>query len=97
MENVLLRWRSVSERYGVAVALTAAAWLVHFWFGPPYLDSDLGYFAFMVAVFLTSMLTGFGPGIAASFSSAGLTVIPNIVTTGWDRAELAHFLFVSAE
>ena len=66
----MLRWRSSGVRYAFATAITAAASLLYVAAGPPSLNSDLRYFGFTLAVLLSSILGGFGPGLLATFLAA---------------------------
>ena len=76
----MLRLRSPFARYGLAVAATALASLLRFLSGPPDVHSDLSYFGFTVAIFVSSILGGLGPGLFATglsaFASAYLFLAP---------------------
>src|SRR5215472_5403340 len=76
----MLRLRSLSARYGLAVGATALASLLHFLTGSPDVDSDVMYFGFTVAVLFASTVGGLGPGLLATglsaFASAYLFLSP---------------------
>ena len=65
-----MRLRSIAARYGLALAATALASLVHFLIQGPGVDSDLPYFGFTLAILVTALEGGVGPGLVA----AGLSV-----------------------
>src|SRR5438552_523760 len=53
-------------RYGGAVVLTFVASLVYLLAGPPDVNSDLRYFGFALAVVISAILGGLGPGLLAT-------------------------------
>lgn len=65
-----LRIRSRSGRYGFAVAASTLASLLYFCSRPQDIDTDLAYFGFNLAVLLTSLVCGRGPGLLATAISA---------------------------
>ena len=62
----MIQWRSSWERYALAVVVTAVASLLYILAGPADVDSDLRYFGFTLAVLISSILAGLGPGILAT-------------------------------
>jgi PAS domain S-box-containing protein len=68
----MLRLQSPWTRYGLALAATEVASLLYFLAGPRYVDSDLRYFGFLLAVAASALLGGLGPGLLATgFSALG--------------------------
>jgi len=71
-EADMLRLQSPWTRYGLALAATEVASLLYFLAGPRYVDSDLRYFGFLLAVAVSALLGGLGPGLLATgFSALG--------------------------
>ena len=66
----MARLRSSLTRYGLAVAATALASLLHFISGARDVDSDVMYFGFTGAVLVSSILGGLGSGLLATALSA---------------------------
>lgn len=75
----MMRLRSPSARYGLALAATALASLFQFLTGPN-VGSDVTYFGFTAAILIASILGGLGPGLLATglsaFASAFLFLAP---------------------
>jgi PAS domain S-box-containing protein len=67
----MLRLQSFSTRYGMALVSPAIASFLTFLAGPRYLDSEVSYFGFMIAVLASALLGGLGPGLLAT----GLSVL----------------------
>jgi PAS domain S-box-containing protein len=76
----MLRLRSSTARYGLALVATALASLLYFLSGPVELGSDIHYFGFILAVLVAAILGGMGPGLLATalsaFASAYLLLPP---------------------
>src|ERR1035438_1787365 len=62
----MLRLQSFSTRYGMALVSPAIASFLTFLAGPRYLDSEVSYFGFMIAVLASALLGGRGPGLLAT-------------------------------
>ncbi len=75
-----LRIEAEPAKYGTALIATGAASLLYLLGGPPDVDSDIRYFAFALAILVTSLLGGLGPGLLATglsaFASAYLLLPP---------------------
>jgi PAS domain S-box-containing protein len=68
----MLRLQSPWTRYGLALFATEIASLLYFLAGPDYVDSDIRYFGFLLAVAVSSLLGGLGPGLlATAFATLG--------------------------
>jgi PAS domain S-box-containing protein len=68
----MLRLQSPWTRYGLALAATEIASLLYFIVGPDYADSDVRYFGFLLAVVVSAILGGLGPGLLATgFAALG--------------------------
>jgi PAS domain S-box-containing protein len=68
----MLRLQSPWTRYGLALAATEIASLLYFFAGPDYADSDIRYFGFLLAVVVSALLGGLGPGLLATgFATLG--------------------------
>jgi PAS domain S-box-containing protein len=68
----MLRLQSPWTRYGLALFATEIASLLYFIAGPDYVDSDIRYFGFLLAVAASSLLGGLGPGLlATAFAALG--------------------------
>jgi PAS domain S-box-containing protein len=78
--NMPHRLQSSGGRYGLAVLITATAFLIYLHAGMPDLDSDVRYFGFAIAVLLSSVTAGLGPGLfatgLASLASAYFLLAP---------------------
>ena len=76
----MLRFRSLPGRYGFAIAATVLASLLYLLPGQAEIDADLTYFGFNLAILITSLLCGLGPGLLATaisaFASAYLLLQP---------------------
>jgi PAS domain S-box-containing protein len=76
----MLRFRSLPGRYCFAIAASILASLLYFLSGRVELDADLTYFGFNLAILITSLLCGLGPGLLATaisaFASAYLLLPP---------------------
>ena len=70
-ENFMARLSSSAARYTVALLATGLASLLHVWSGPLEVDSDVHYFGFVLAVLVTALFGGMGPGLLAT----GLSVL----------------------
>jgi PAS domain S-box-containing protein len=70
----MARLRSGLARYGLALAATTLASLLHLISGAPEVDSDVMYFGFTGAVLVSSVLAGFGPGLVATALSVFASV-----------------------
>ncbi len=74
------RLQSFWPRYAVAVVTTATASVVYLHAGLPDVDSDVKYFGFAIAVLISSLAAGLGPGLLATalsaFASAFLLLAP---------------------
>ena len=66
----MFRLSSSPARYGVAIGATALASLLYFVSGPVEVDSDLHYFGFVLAVLVSALIGGIGPGLLATCLSA---------------------------
>jgi PAS domain S-box-containing protein len=66
----MLRLSSPAARYGVALVATALASLLYFWSGPAEVGSDIHYFGFVMAVLLSALVGGMGPGLLATCLAA---------------------------
>ena len=68
----MLRLQSPWTRYGLALFSTEIASLLYFLAGPDYVDSDVRYFGFLLAVAASALLGGLGPGLLATgFAALG--------------------------
>jgi PAS domain S-box-containing protein len=68
----MLRLQSPWTRYGLALAATEIASLLYFFAGPNYADADIRYFGFLLAVVVSALLGGLGPGLLATgFAALG--------------------------
>jgi PAS domain S-box-containing protein len=67
------RLRSSWERYLVAVVAVAGASLLYLLAEPQGVDSDVRYFGFTMAVLLSSVVAGVGPGLLATTMAAFVT------------------------
>ncbi len=65
-----LRLQSFWRRYAIAVATTATASLIYFHVGVPHIESDVRYFGFAIAVLISSVTAGLGPGLLATALAA---------------------------
>ena len=76
----MLRFRSLPGRYGFAIAASIVASLLYFLSGHAEVDADLLYFGFNLAILITSLLCGLGPGLLVTaitaFASAYLFLAP---------------------
>jgi PAS domain-containing protein len=74
------RLQSFWRRYAVAVVTTATASVIYLHAGVPAVDSDVKYFGFAIAVLISSLAAGLGPGLLATalsaFASAFLLLAP---------------------
>ena len=97
----MLRLRSPSARYGLAVGATALASLLHFLTGSTDVNSDVMYFGFTAAVLLASAAGGFGPGLLATglsaFASAYLFLSPVFSLQVSSDDQLARLILFSGE
>jgi PAS domain S-box-containing protein len=95
----MLRLQSPGKRYGVAAAVTALACLPYLAAGPPDVGSDLKYFGFTLAVLISAILGGLGPGLLstglAAFVSAYL-LLPPIFSLHIDSEERTTRLLLFA-
>jgi PAS domain S-box-containing protein len=64
------RLSSHAARYGISLIATALASLLYFWSGPVEVGSDVHYFGFALAVLLSALAGGLGPGLLATGLSA---------------------------
>jgi PAS domain S-box-containing protein len=68
----MLRLQSPWTRYGLALFSTEIASLLYFLAGLDYVDSDIRYFGFLLAVAVSALLGGLGPGLlATAFAALG--------------------------
>ena len=58
------------QPYAIAVVTTATASVVYLHAGVPAVDSDVKYFGFAIAVLISSVAAGLGPGLLATALSA---------------------------
>jgi PAS domain S-box-containing protein len=97
----MLRLRSPSARYGLALGATALASLLHFLTGAPDVDSDVMYFGFTAAVLLASTLGGLGPGLLATglsaFASAFLFLSPIFSMQVASEEHIARLILFAGE
>jgi PAS domain S-box-containing protein len=74
------RLQSFWPRYAIAVVTTTTASVVYLHAGLPDVDSDVKYFGFAIAVLISSVTAGLGPGLLATalsaFASAFLLLAP---------------------
>ncbi len=62
----MVRLSSSAARYGVSLIATTVASLLYFWSGPVEVGSDIHYFGFVLAVLLSALTGGMGPGLLAT-------------------------------
>jgi len=97
----MLRLRSPSARYGLALGATALASLLHFLTAAPDVGSDVMYFGFTVAVLLASTLGGLGPGLLATglsaFASAYLFLSPVFSMQVASEEQIARLILFTGE
>jgi PAS domain S-box-containing protein len=97
----MLRLRSPWARYGLALAATALASLLHFLAGQPVVDSDVSYFGFILAILAASAVGGLGPGLLATglsaFASAYLFLAPVFSMRVASDEQLARLIVFAGE
>lgn len=72
----MLRLQSPWTRYGLALAATEIASLLYFFVGTDYADANIRYFGFLLAVVVSAILGGVGPGLLATgFAALGSTYL----------------------
>jgi K+-sensing histidine kinase KdpD len=80
------RLQSFWPRYAIAVVTTATASVIYLHAGLPDVDSDVKYFGFAIAVLISSLTAGLGPGLLATAlsacASAFLLLAPLLSLTG---------------
>jgi PAS domain-containing protein len=64
------RLQSFWQRYAIAIVTTATASVIYLYAGVPDADSDVKYFGFAIAVLISSVTAGLGPGLLATALSA---------------------------
>ncbi len=64
------RLQSLSRRYAIAVVTTATASLIYIHAGVPNIEGDVRYFGFAIAVLISSVTAGLGPGLLATALAA---------------------------
>ena len=64
------RLQSFPRRYAIALVTTATASLIYLHAGVPAIDADVKYFGFAIAVLISSVTAGLGPGLFATALAA---------------------------
>jgi PAS domain S-box-containing protein len=62
----MLRLQSRWTRYGLPIGATEIVCLLYFFVDDRYVDSDVRYFGFLLAVIVSALLGGMGPGLLAT-------------------------------
>ena len=97
----MLRLQSPWTRYGLALFATEIASLLYFLAGPDYVNSDTRYFGFLLAVALSALLGGLGPGLLATgFAALGSAYLflPPIFSTRIDSEDgIARLIVFTGE